>query len=287
MNKETPTVKSWMLVLVLVLTFLLIGITIGGRESISFIENSLGNIARPVQKIFTDVSYFFSEVTYPVRHVFILSEENAKLKEELISTRKQLIEQIMLKEEFVDLKELRKANNYARRNSYDNALAAEIIARDPGNFYSIFIVNAGKTKGVVKNSMVFDGNGLIGQVYECGDDWAKVLTLTDIKGGVSFQVLDASRKYDGIVTGTGSEELKGFLYDVDSEVKVGDILITSGVGIYPGGVVIGEVTEVSDLSSSLLPDIKVKPFVDFKRINRVLIIPPHNEFLDEVNTDER
>lgn len=285
MNGESPKIKSWILVIVLVLTTLVIGITVGGRDSISFLENAMGNVLRPFQKGLTDMAYQISELSYPIRHVFTLSEENAMLKEELLSTRKQLIEQTMLKEEFADLKQLRKANNYARRYSYDNAVAAEIVARDAGNFYSMFVVNAGSEKGVVKNSMVFDGNGLIGQVFECGDDWAKVLTITDSKGGVSFQILDASRSYDGVVSGTGEDLLEGFFYDVNSKARVGDIIMTSGVGIYPGGVVIGEITEVSDLSSSLLPRVKVKPYVDFKRLNRVLILPPHKEF-QEVTGNE-
>lgn len=281
MNKDGPKIKTWVLVLLLVLIIPIIGTTIGGRDALSFFENIAGNVFSPLQKALSSTSYFISEKTYPIRHVFNLSEENAKLKEALLQTRKQLIEQTMLKEEFADLKELRKAINYAKRQSYENAVACEIVARDPGNFYSMFVIDAGSDKGVVKNSMVFDADGLIGQVFECGKDWSKVITITNTKGGVSFKVLDASRAYDGIVSGNGSDVLEGFLYDVNAKVKVGDILITSGVGVFPGGVVIGSVTEVSDLTSSLLPEVKVKPSVDFKKINRVLVIPPHTEFLEE------
>ncbi len=278
MNKETPKLKSWILVLILVLILVVVAITAGGRESISVIENTLGNVIRPFQEKLTEVSYFFSEKTYPIRHVFNLSEENAKLKEELLETRKELIEQTMLKEELQDLKRLRKANNYSKRYSYDNAVAAEIVSRDPGNFYSMFVVNAGSSKGVVKNSMVFDANGLIGQVFECGEDWAKVLTITDSKGGVSFQILDSERNYNGVVNGNGTDELSGFLYDDEAEAEVGDKLITSGVGVYPRGVVIGEISSISEEKSSLLPEITVIPYVDFKKINRVLIIPPYDEY---------
>lgn len=281
MNKDGPKIKTWVLVLVLVLIIPVIATTIGGRDSLSFFENIVGNVFSPIQKVLSSTGYFISEKTYPIRHVFSLSEENAKLKEALLATRKQLIEQTMLKEEFADLKELRKANNYAKRHSYENAVACEIIARDPSNFYSMFVIDAGKSKGVVKNSMVFDADGLIGQVYECGKDWAKVITITNTKGGVSFKVLDASRTYDGVVSGNGSDILEGFLYDVNAKVKTGDIIITSGVGIFPGGVVIGTVSEVSDLTSNLLPAVKVKPSVDFKKINRVLVIPPHTEFTEE------
>ncbi|MDO4772070.1 MAG: rod shape-determining protein MreC [Bacillota bacterium] len=286
MNKETPKLKSWMLIIILVLTLLVISITAGGREGISFVENTLGNLFGPVQKSLTSMSYFFSEKTYPIRHMFKLSEENARLKEELLETRKELIAQTMLKEELQDLKTLRKANNYTRRYSYDNGIVAEIVSRDPGNFYSMFVVNAGTSKGIIKNSMVFDANGLIGQVYECGEDWSKVLTITDSKGGVSFRVLDSEKDYNGVVYGTGESELEGFLYDFESKIAVGDKIITSGVGVYPRGVVIGEVSEVKDLNASLLPEIKVKPYVNFKRINRVLIIPPYNEYEEGPESNE-
>lgn len=275
-----------MLIIILVLTLLVIGITAGGRDSISFVENALGNIINPVQKSLTSLSYFLSEKTYPIRHVFTLSEENAKLKEELLETRKELIAQTMLKEELQDLKNLRKANNYTRRYSYDNGVVAEIVSRDPNNFYSMFVVNAGSSKGIIKDSMVFDANGLIGQVYECGEDWSKVLTITDSKSGVSFRVLDSEKDYSGVVYGTGGNELEGFLYDYESNISVGDKIITSGVGIYPRGVVIGEVSEMKDLNSSLLPELKVKPYVNFKRINRVLIIPPYNEYDEGLTGNE-
>ncbi len=281
MNKETPKLKSWMLVIILLLTLLVIGITAGGRDSISYIENVIGNVLSPVQKSLTSLSYFISEKTYPIRHVFTLSEENAKLKEELLETRQELINQTMLKEELQDLKTLRKANNYSRRHSYLNAVAAEVVARDPNNFYSMFVVNAGSSKGIIKNSMVYDANGLIGQVYECGNDWAKVLTITDSKGGVSFRVLDSEKDYDGVIYGSGDEELEGFLYDYESDLNIGDKIITSGVGVYPRGVVIGEISEIKDASSTLLPEIRVKPYVNFKRINRVLIIPPYNEYKED------
>ncbi len=285
MNKKAAKLKSWVLILVLVLILVVIGITAGGRDSISAIENSLGNIFSPFQEKTTALSYFISEKTYPIRHVFKLSEENARLKEELLKTRKELIEQTMLKEELEDLKTLRKANNYSKRYSYDNAIAAEIVSRDPGNFYSMFVVNAGSSKGVKKNSMVFDANGLIGQVFECGKDWSKVLTITDSRGGVSFQILDSERNYNGVVNGTGTDELEGFLYDNDANVKVGDKIITSGVGVYPRGVVIGEISSVSEIKTSLLPEVKVIPYVNFKKINRVLIIPPYDEYEEEEDNE--
>lgn len=281
MNNEPSKIKTWILIVLSLLMIIVIGLTVGGREKVSSLENFIGNVVRPVQGTITKISYYISEQTYPIRHVFKLSEENAKLKEELMHVRGQLIQQTMLQEEYKDLKALRRAQNYARRNSLENNISAEVIARDVGNFYTMFTVNAGLEKGVRKNSMVYDSNGFIGQVYECGKDWAKVITIIHSSGSVSFKILDAFRTHEGVVSGKGVDELSGYLFDEDSDIRVGDKIMTTGVGIYPRGVVIGTVTEVNKDGKTLLPRIKVEPAVNFKRINRVQIIPPFDIYKDE------
>lgn len=281
MNNEPSKIKTWILIVLSLLMIIVIGLTVGGREKVSSLENFIGNVVRPVQGTITKISYYISEQTYPIRHVFKLSEENAKLKEELMHVRGQLIQQTILQEEYKDLKALRRAQNYARRNSLENNISAEVIARDVGNFYTMFTVNAGLEKGVRKNSMVYDSNGFIGQVYECGKDWAKVITIIHSSGSVSFKILDAFRTHEGVVSGKGVDELSGYLFDEDSDIRVGDKIMTTGVGIYPRGVVIGTVTEVNKDGKTLLPRIKVEPAVNFKRINRVQIIPPFDIYKDE------
>jgi rod shape-determining protein MreC len=275
-----PQVRNWLIFITVVLLLVMIGVSVNGRERITKVEDALANIVRPIQRGLTRTSNFMSEVTYPIRNVFKLSKENTALKESLLDTQRALIAQTMLQEEFNDLKELRKALNYAQRNDINNYVTADVIARDSGNWYGMFVIDVGLSDGVTENAMVFNGSGLIGQVFELGDKWAKVITVYDNRGSVSFQILHDERNYDGVVSGTSLGTLKGYLFDPKGEVLEGDQLITSGLGIYPKGVMIGKVITVIEDRDTLLKTIEVMPTVDFKNIDRVFVIPMKNTVIE-------
>ncbi len=271
-----PIARNWLIVLTAILLVITIGITVNGRAHVTAVENILGNIVRPVQAILTNISNGIAESTYPIRNVFNLARENEALKQELLEMQRRLIEQTLYREEYEDLKKLRKALNYAYRNNLNNYLTADVISRDAGNWYGMFVVNVGSDDGVTENAMVFNGSGLIGQVFELGNNWAKVLTITDVRGAVSFRIVDDVRNFDGVVSGRSTAEMVGYLFDPDGEVKIGDQLITSGLGVYPKGIIIGKVTGVKTNKETLLKHITVAPSVDFKQIDRVFIIPEIN-----------
>ncbi len=271
-----PIIRNWIIVITVILLLITIGVTVNGRGQITAAENLIGKIVRPIQGALTNLSNGIAESTYPIRNIFNLARENEALKEDLLAVQRQLIEQTLYREEYEDLKALRKALNYAYRNNLNNYVTADVIARDAGNWYDMFVVNVGSDDGVTERALVFNGSGLIGQVFELGENWAKVLTITDTRGAVSFRIADDVRNFDGVVSGRSTDELAGYLFDPDGEVKIGDQLITSGLGVYPKGIIIGRVTGVKTNDETLLKHITVAPSVDFKRIDRVFIIPEIN-----------
>lgn len=275
-----PHLRNWLVFITVLLLVITIGVSVNGRERITVIEDMLGSVVRPAQRVLTDFSNSVAEWTYPVRNLFQLAKENQALKSALLESQRELIRQTMLQEEYNDLRELRKALNYAQRNDINNYLTANVVARDPGNWYGMFVIDAGLAEGVTENAMIFNGNGLIGQVFEVGENWAKVITAIDNRGKVSFQILDDKRNYDGVVSGLSDDLLQGYLFDPEGEIYPGDQLITSGLGVYPKGVMIGEVIEVVEDKDTLLKTIRVKPSVDFKNVDRVFIIPQKNTMME-------
>lgn len=275
-----PHLRNWLIFLTVMLLLITIGVSVNGRNRISVVENALGNIVRPVQRVLIQASNYVAETTYPIRNVFHLSKENQVLKETLLETQRELIRQTMLQEEYNDLRDLRKALNYAQRNDINNYLTANVVARDPGNWYGLFVIDMGLEQGVTENAMVFNGSGLIGQVFEVGDQWSKVITVIDNRGTVSFQILDDVRNFDGVVSGLSEDTLEGHLFDPKGEIFAGDQLVTSGLGVYPKGIMIGQVTEVVEDKDTLLKTIRVKPNVDFKNIDRVFVIPQKNTLIE-------
>ena len=68
--------------------------------------------------------------------------------------------------------------------------------------------------------------------------------------------------------------LRGYMFDSKSKIKTGDLIVTSGVGLYPENIPIGKITSVNYDKNKSMKIIKVRPNVDFKKLNDVSIIPP-------------
>ncbi len=270
-------IRNWIIVIAVILLLLTMGLTAGGRSSLTVVENAVLTVIQPVQSFFSGVTDEVLRFSYPLRNAFKNYEENEALRAALLKTQRQLIEQTMLKSEYEDLKRLRTALNYAYQSNIDDYITADVIARDAENWYGMFAIDIGAKDGVTKNSMVFNGEGLIGQIFEVGEYRSQVLTISDIRGAVSCQIVDAKRNFDGVIRGTAEGKLNGYLFDPDASVYVGDKIITSGLGIYPKGIVIGEVSAVYNNENTLLKHIDVLPAVDFKRIERVFVIPYKTE----------
>ena len=266
--------KIGIVFLTLLLLSFSIFMTIGGRDRVTGFENALYSVVSPVQEGMSRVSNFISYITYPIRNIFILSDENKRLSEENDKLKQEVIAKTLSKSEYNDLKRLKKALNYTTKNRIQNYVAADIISRSPSNWYSSFILNVGLNDGVTINSMVITEKGFVGLVYEVGNDFSKVITMNDIKGTVSFALLSEDRIFDGVVHGNSEGGFEGYFFDPKADVKIGDEIITSGLGMYPKGVMLGKIVDIVEDKEGLLKTIKVSSYIDFKEIQRVLVIPP-------------
>lgn len=262
--------------IVTIILLVIIGITFGGRENITSAERTVGNTLTPIQRFFQLGSNFISDLVNPVLNIWKFDEENKKLRDENVKLQNDVIKLKLSIREYEDLKSLKRALNYAKNNSIEDYVTCNVIAKDPGNWFSIFTIDVGLQDGIGKNSTVINGDGLIGLVYEVGDSWAKVITIIDNRSRVSFETLGKENGNIGLINGDGQATLKGYLLDHEAEVKIGDQIVTSGIGLYPKGIQIGKIKEVIVKEDELLKSILVEPSVDFKKLSRVFVIPKKN-----------
>lgn len=258
---------------VAIILIIMMGITIGGRAKVSLPENIIGKIVTPVQRILYKSGQTVDEVISSLFTFRTIAKENQKLKEEIELLNQKVINLSLTRDELDELKGLYNALNYARENHKNKYVTASVTGKDVGNWFNIFTINAGKNQGVIKDSTVMNGEGLIGRVFEVGDNWSKVVTIMDNKSSVSFEVL-RNNQYLGVVRGSVKGEVTGYLIDAQAEVLVGDKLITSGLSMYEKGILIGEIKEVIKKKDELLKTVIVKPGVNFKKIDKVFIIIP-------------
>ena len=135
----------------------------------------------------------------------------------------------------------------------------------------MFMINAGTEEGIKPDSIVVSGNGLVGRIAETGEGFSKVVSITDENVNVSFEVL-RDMSILGIVNGSSGGNIEGFTLKDDAGIVEGDMLVTTGIGMYPEGIEIGKVTEVKFDKATQLLTVKAGPVVDFRNIRKVMVL---------------
>ncbi|SDK58237.1 rod shape-determining protein MreC [Natronincola ferrireducens] len=274
MERKTFKDKVAMIVtIVAIILIIIIGFTSKQRDELSVVEKWVGNILSPAQRVVTVGANTVGDGLSSIFNFSKIKRENDLLKKEIEVLQQEVIDLRMSRDELEELRGLKFALNYMEYEITDGVTTANVVAKSPGNWFDIFTIDVGENHGIQKDSIVLASNGLIGRVYEVGGNWSKVISIIDNNSSVSFQVL-RDRSYQGIVSGSITNELTGYLFDPMVEVVVGDKIITSGLGIYPRGIMIGEVVEVGKSPDQLLKTITVEPVVNFKKMNKVLVIAP-------------
>ncbi len=214
------------------------------------IEHSAGGL-QDVQQLQKRLEWLQAEVNR-------LSVENVRLAE---------VEQENLR--------LRQLLNYTRNNpQYDYRAAAVVgqkIGEDPNNLLFTIFIDVGVRDGVAPGMPVVTDRGLVGRVIRAGPNVAEVLLLIDPSSAVSVRVLNS--RVTGVVYGSIANELVMERIPQGEVISPGDIIVTSGLGgTFPDKLVIGQVIETSHRDADAFQTARVRPTVDFGRLETVLVI---------------
>lgn len=238
----------------------------------NFISDVLGVVISPVQKgisaVIGGVQGFFGSISNMGRY----EAENAELKEKIALLESEVRETEELKKENT---RLRSMLDLKERDVQYDMQAAEVIAKDAGNWFSAFTIDKGTSSGIAQGNAVITNDGLVGYVYEVGTTWAKVTTIID--SGSSAGAAIKRTGDTGVVEGDLKLQNEGkcaFVYlQKDANVTEGDYVETSGLGgIYPPGLYIGKVAEVTADAGGVSQRAIVQPAVEFDRISEVFVI---------------
>ncbi len=215
------------------------------------------------------------------------NEKDKKIEEleaEVEKLRTQLIKNTVTESERKQLSDLKQSLNFNEEDYEKNYVTASIVGKNDGNYYTSFTISAGKNQNVQKDGIVLTGKGLVGRIYEVSDNYSKAISILDSKSSVSFQVLREER-YTGIASQNVTMDyeykdfegyIKGYLFDINYKVLPGDIIITSGLGLYPKGIPIGSIDKIIEDKNNLLKYVKIKPYVNLKKIDKVMILNPRD-----------
>lgn len=209
-------------------------------------------------------------------------EENLKLKSEI---NRLMLENSRYREMLSTYSRLQQLLKYNDTND-EKVLAAQVIGRDPTGWFRSIIIDKGKNSGIKENMPVVNAEGVVGQVVSVSYNYSKVLLLIDQNSSVDC-IIERSRE-SGIVKGI-SEKICNLDYVLKtSDVRMGDLVITSGLDrVYPRGRHVGEVIEVGEAPGEFFKNIKIRPSVDFMKLEEVLVILKEDPLLNTLNEEQQ
>lgn len=151
---------------------------------------------------------------------------------------------------------------------------AELLTVDLDPFSQQVVIDKGKNYGVYVGQAVLDAKGVMGQVTETSPLSSRVVLLTDPSHSVPVQINRNGLR--AVVTGRGlGEKLQMDFLPHNADVRVGDLLVTSGLGgRFPVGYPVGEVITVDFPQGKAFADIKVEPAANLSTSREVMLVLP-------------
>ena len=260
---------------VAIILIVIIGVTSNERMSLSKAEKFVGNIFAPVEKFFYNLGKKSSDFFGSIKDIGTMKEENEKLKIRIT----ELEEKNRNYEDLIGKFEYLKGEAELMKNTDYSLIPAQVIGKEPGNWFDRFTIDKGAKDGIKKGDTVIQAaeteeniiqEGMVGRIVEVGDNWSKVISIIDENSKISFKVI---RTQDGGVISGVDGKLNGYLFDTKADIMKGDKLFTSGLGgIFVKDLYIGEITDVIKKDENLMKNIDIEPAVDFKKLYRVFII---------------
>lgn len=151
-------------------------------------------------------------------------------------------------------------------------LLADVVSADLGRLRQRLVVNQGDRAGVFRAQTAIDTEGLVGQTVRVGPFSTELMLITDPEHAVPVEVVRNGLRT--IAVGIGSpDELQLPFLPVNSDVKVGDLLVTSGLGgVFPSGVPVGEVIEFARDPDQILAQARARPAATLERDRQVMLL---------------
>ncbi len=261
-------------ILLVILLFVMISLTAHRQRSINPLEGVVVDVFSLLQKPFQRVASAFTGFADQIRQVRTLKDDFAELERQLDQLKREYEK---LQEQKIENQILRELLSFKESSPYPS-ITATVVGRSATYWYGTVVLDKGTRDGVKADMPVVTGKGLVGRIISTTDRTSTLLLLMDPDSGVGG-LIQRTRDY-GVVLGQPAADniLEMRLFSRESQVAQGDQVFTSGLGeVYPKGLPIGAVKDVVTREYGLTTYALVEPFVDFDRLEYVLILMTSGE----------
>ncbi|HDI78318.1 MAG TPA: rod shape-determining protein MreC [Desulfobacteraceae bacterium] len=265
MNHPIRDIYIWILSFIFCLVIISLGV--GDLKRWTFIERVGMEVLFPIQSWFNRIVLYTENFWNRYIYLIHTEKENIRLRRQI---QRLKMENYALRERVERLGRLEQMFR-VRANLRWPTVYANVIGRDPTGWFKIVFLDRGSEASIEVDFPVINQDGVVGKVISVAPFFSKVLLLNDPNSAIDCLVQRSRAK--GILKGMGSDI--GSLEYVESgaDIKIGDIIITSGMdGVFPKGIPIGKVISLKRRQGDIFQDVKVRLLVSFSRLEEVLVI---------------
>lgn len=224
------------------------------------------SFSRPLQAFFwttgNNISGFFGG--------FFNAQNIKNENESLRSVNQELLSELLLLREAKSENEFLKNSMGLNIDKEFELMLTQIVFKDV--LRDSILIDKGLKDGVRKNQPVLTGQrALLGRIGEIYENFAEVILISN--SGSSFDAKISGTDTIGVMKGKGRSLIKLEFVPKDKELKAGSFAVSTALGgIFPDGILIGEVQEVENSDTNPFQSASINPSFDLKQLDRIFII---------------
>ncbi len=266
----TSKIKTLLIVAVALAIITTVAVAVSGGTTLP--ENALGTVLQPLRSGVAAIDRGALRLYNYIFSYESLQAENEALKAQIAQMDEDVRAAQELQREnlrYRQLLEIKEAHEDYRFTP------AYLIAWDASSWRSAFTIGKGTNHGIqIGMAAISENQQMIGLVTDVGANWATVTTILDSSLEVSASI--ASSGYTGVVQGTYESETTQVLrmnyLSTDAQLKNGDQVVTTGSTLYPKGLMLGKITNVSLDETGVAKFAALKASCDLDDLEQVFII---------------
>jgi rod shape-determining protein MreC len=244
------------------------------HQHLAAIRAGLSVMIFPLQYIVNAPIEGFGNIAEGLRSHYALSRENATLRQENSGLRSRTQKYAALANENGRLRELLESSAVHS----EAVVAADVLAIETSPSARQLVINKGTRHSVFAGQPVVDAYGVLGQITHVGPFSSTALLITDIAHATPVQINRTGLRAISVGSSSGDELNLSFV-PTNADVKIGDLVVTSGLGRrFPAGYPVGEVTLVDIDPAEPFALIVVAPSAQVNRAREVLLVWPEGPF---------
>jgi rod shape-determining protein MreC len=234
---------------------------------------TLNVVVTPLQFIVDTPIQWFRQLSSNFVTQQQLLEENAQLRARQLLLEARLQKLLAIEQDNAQLKQLLSSSSNAIKGK---VLVAQLLAVSLDPAIQQIVVDKGKDSAIYVGQPVLDAFGVMGQIVEVNPLTSYVLLITDTRSAIPVQ--DTRSGVRAIAAGSGdSNQLTVLNVPDTSDIAVGDVLVTSGLGgRFPYGYPVGVIRAIDKKTGDGFANVSVSPSAHVDRSRQVVLVWPEN-----------